>query len=82
MRPVEEEKELQSLQTMGDDQLRHEFVTQVNQLRNKIYKRVKPKQLNNKYLTGQMLLELCYAYTNAINTGSVPNIQNAWTYVC
>ncbi len=29
-----------------------------------------------------MLLELCNAYTNAINTGSVPNIQNAWSYVC
>ena len=29
-----------------------------------------------------MLLELCVAYTDAINTGSVPNIQNAWSYVC
>jgi hypothetical protein len=29
-----------------------------------------------------MLLELCEAYTEAINTGSVPNIQNAWSYVC
>lgn len=29
-----------------------------------------------------MLLELCVAYTSAINTGSVPNIQNAWSYVC
>lgn len=29
-----------------------------------------------------MLLELCLAYTEAINTGSVPNIQNAWSYVC
>jgi hypothetical protein len=29
-----------------------------------------------------MILELALAYTNAINSGSVPNIQNAWTYVC
>ena len=29
-----------------------------------------------------MLLELCMAYTEAINTGSVPNIQSAWQYVC
>lgn len=29
-----------------------------------------------------MLLELCYSYTDAINTGTLPNIQNAWTYVC
>lgn len=29
-----------------------------------------------------MLLELCMAYTEAINSGSVPNIQSAWNYVC
>ena len=67
---------------MPDEQLRSEFVTQVNQLRSKIYKKVKPKTLNNKQITGEMLLELCNAYTTAINNGSVPNIQNAWSYVC
>jgi len=59
VRPVEEERELQNLQQMPDDQLRNEFVTQVNQLRSKIYKKVKPKTLNSKYITGEMLLELC-----------------------
>lgn len=29
-----------------------------------------------------MLLELADAYTQSINSGKVPNIQNAWTYVC
>jgi len=43
---------------------------------------VKPKQLNGKTMTGEMLLELAQAYTSAINEGSVPNIQNAWSYVC
>jgi hypothetical protein len=38
--------------------------------------------LNGKQLTGEMILELAQAYTSAINSGSVPNIQNAWTYVC
>jgi len=33
-------------------------------------------------MTGEMLLELAVAYTSAINEGSVPNIQNAWSYVC
>ena len=33
-------------------------------------------------MTGEMLLELALAYTGAINEGSVPNIQNAWSYVC
>ena len=48
----------------------------------KIFKKVKPKQLNGKQITGEMLLELAIAYTGAINEGTLPNIQNAWSYVC
>ncbi|CDW76855.1 guanylate-binding n-terminal domain containing protein [Stylonychia lemnae] len=82
VRPVEEEKQLQSLQSMPDEHLRQEFLQSINQLRTKIFKRVRPKTLNSKFITGEMLLELCYAYTDAINTGTLPNIQNAWSYVC
>ena len=67
---------------MPDEELRPEFVQQMHQLRAKIYKKVRPKQLNGKVVTGKMLLELTHAYTQAINEGSVPNIQNAWSYVC
>lgn len=51
-------------------------------LRAKIFKRVRPKSLNNRFVTGETLLELCEAYTRSINTGSVPCIESAWTYVC
>lgn len=51
-------------------------------LRAKIYKKVRHKTLNGKTVTGKMMLELAQAYTTAINEGSVPNIQNAWSYVC
>jgi hypothetical protein len=54
----------------------------MNNLRQRIYKRVKPKVLNNRYITGEMVLELCQAYTEAINKGSVPCIESAWTYLC
>ena len=67
---------------MADNQLRDEFVHQINFLRNRIFKRVRPKTLNSKFINGEMLLELCYSYTEAINTGALPNIQNAWSYVC
>lgn len=67
---------------MDDKELRPEFAKQIGILRNKIFKKVKPKTLNGKQLTGEMILELALAYTNAINSGSVPNIQSAWTYVC
>ena len=74
VRPVENELDLQKLQSLGDCEFRPEFSDQVTNLRSRIYKRTKPKSLNGKVLNGEMLLELCIAYTDAINTGSVPNI--------
>jgi hypothetical protein len=38
--------------------------------------------LNGHALTGEMFLGLAQAYIEAINTGNVPNIEGAWTYVC
>lgn len=74
VRPVENESDLQKLQSLPDENFRPEFREQVENLRNRIYKKTKPKILNGKALNGEMLLELCIAYTDAINTGSVPNI--------
>jgi|DEB0MinimDraft_12_1074336.scaffolds.fasta_scaffold25330_3 hypothetical protein len=54
----------------------------MQQLRNKVFKRVKPKQMNGRLLSGRMFLELCQAYTASINTGSVPSIEGAWTSLC
>jgi hypothetical protein len=62
--------------------MRPEFVSQVEQLREKIFRKVKPKMMNGKQITGKMLLDLADAYTQAINSGSVPNIQTAWSYIC
>ena len=59
---------------MPDNELRPEFLNQMRNLRAKIFKKVKPKQLNGKILSGEMLLELASAYTGAINEGTVPNI--------
>ena len=82
MRPTEEEADLQNLQSIEDEALRPEFVKAVSVLRTKIFHQVKPKQINGRFITGEMLLELCHSYADAINGGSVPSIQNAWTYVC
>lgn len=62
--------------------MRAEFVDQMEELRAKIFKRVKPKSLNGRNITGETLLELCEAYTQAINQGNVPCIESAWSYVC
>ena len=70
------------MQSIQDSGLRPEFVEQMTQLRQKIFKKVKPKVLNGRFITGEMLLELCVAYTGAINKGSVPCIESAWSYIC
>ena len=50
-------------------------------LRARILKKVKPKCLDGKLISGPMLAELAESYTNAMNEGSVPTISTAWQYV-
>ena len=54
----------------------------MSQLRSRVWKKVKPKVLNGRFINGAMLVELCTSYTQAINFGSVPCIESAWTYLC
>lgn len=47
VRPIEDEKQLQNLNTLKNSDLRTEFVDQIGVLRSKIFKKVKPKYLRN-----------------------------------
>ena len=44
-------------------------------------KKVKPKTLQGKVISGSMLIELAESYTGAMNTGKVPTIDTAWQNV-
>ena len=55
---------------------------QITQLRRRVINRIKPKTLNGKKLTGEMLYGLVESYVTSINQGIVPNIENAWSYIC
>jgi hypothetical protein len=81
VRPVENEKELQNLNNLDDDKIRVEFLEQAETLRNKVFKKVKPKTFNGKILTGGMLCELLNSILDSINTGGIPVIENSWKYV-
>ena len=81
VRPVEEEKLLQNLTQVQSTDLRAEFVDQINLLRSKTLRKVKPKQLKSKMLNGPMLAELASAYVQALNEGKVPTINTAWDFV-
>jgi hypothetical protein len=43
---------------------------------------MKPKMLNGQVLNGLMLAGLASSYVSAINDGALPNIANAWSYIC
>jgi len=38
--------------------------------------------MNGKKLNGAMLAGLVENYVEAVNQGAVPNIENAWSYLC
>lgn len=82
IRPLTKEENLQNLEKLDFEELRAEFVEQVMQLRRKVINRIKPKTLNGKKLTGEMISGLLVSYVQSINTGIVPNIENAWSYIC
>ena len=55
IRPLTKEDQLQNLAEMPLDQLRPEFVEQVDSLRRRVIKRIKPKQMYGRKLNGDML---------------------------
>ena len=81
VRPVENERDLQKLQTLSDERIRPEFLRQSEMLRNKIYMKIKPKNFNGKILSGQMLINLLESIIEAINEGAIPVIENSWKYI-
>eukprot|EP00742_Colponemidia_sp_Colp-10_P005375 GILJ01005743.1.p1 GENE.GILJ01005743.1~~GILJ01005743.1.p1 ORF type:complete len:749 (-),score=118.36 GILJ01005743.1:66-2312(-) len=78
VRPLNEESELQQLDSLPTDKLRKEFNDEMEYLRNKVLSTCKPKKLKGKTLDGKSLLTLCHCYVDAINTGAVPTIAVAW----
>jgi len=81
VRPIEDEKKLQRLQEIQESELRPEFVEGLQNLRQKVFKKARPKTLRGQIVSGSMLLELANSYVEALNTGSVPTIESAWDSV-
>ena len=82
VRPVEDEKKLQNLNQLEPSEMRPQFVKQITKLNSKIFRKIKPKKMNGKFLDGELLLELCRSYERTINDGDVPNIDSAWSGLC
>lgn len=82
VRPLIDENKLQELANMDNDDLRGEFVSQVLNLRKRVTHQMKPKTLNGQKLSGDLYYSMLNSYVTAINNGAVPNIENAWSYMC
>ncbi len=82
VRPVEDESLLQSLDSVAVEQLRPEFAVAMRALRSRILGQAPVKTLHGRELDGPALISLAESYSHAINSGSVPNIGEAWDALC
>lgn len=62
--------------------MRAEFVEQVMHLRRKILGSCPVKEVYGHAMDGETWAGLLVLYVNAVNSGSVPNIESAWTQIC
>jgi hypothetical protein len=69
VRPTEQEKNLQTLISLPDSDLRQEFVQQMAKLRQKVMTKARVKTINGHALNGPMLIELANSYIKALNEG-------------
>jgi hypothetical protein len=78
VRPLLDESNLQNLENISINKLRPEFTEQIMQLRKKTIFKMRPKMLNGNYLSGSNFCGLITCYNDAINNGSIPNIESSW----
>ena len=81
VRPITDERQLQRMQSLDVKELRAEFRTQMDALRERVRTQVRPKTVEGVTVTGSAYLSLAEAYVRAINGGTVPVIHSAWTAV-
>eukprot|EP00698_Gefionella_okellyi_P018020 TRINITY_DN5367_c0_g1_i1.p1 TRINITY_DN5367_c0_g1~~TRINITY_DN5367_c0_g1_i1.p1 ORF type:complete len:837 (-),score=236.76 TRINITY_DN5367_c0_g1_i1:20-2530(-) len=79
VRPVENEKDLQSLAKLPYDRLRREFRDQMEAFVQRVFVGVHPKTMFGHTINGPALLNLAEQYVRAINEGAAPVITSAWS---
>ena len=57
-------------------------MSEVIKFRKHVIGNIKAKTINDKKINGEMYYSMLSSYVNAINDGAVPNIENAWMYMC
>jgi len=70
------------LAEIPNSELKPTFVKQLDALKKKVLGKMNSKTLNGRAITGSVLVSLANQYVQSFNTGSMPNIESAWTYIC
>lgn len=74
-------KKLKIIDQIPQEQLRPEFLSQMNLLVQKIFDNIRPKNINGGYMNGPMFLNLAKMYINSLNSDELPNINTSWKIV-
>ena len=77
-RPVDKDEDLKNLKNIQFNQLKSSFRKEFKILKDKIFKEAVPKKYNGKRLNGPSLAKLINEFVTVINSGEIPNINNAW----
>lgn len=80
-RPVVDEEHLQRLDEVPLRQLRQEFVDQITELKKSVLSNIRLKKIHGQVLDGRQWYELVNQCVNALNSGTMPNLQSSWTYI-
>lgn len=78
VRPCNNEEDLKIMDTFEEDQLRYEFVKELNRIRDKIFKKCSAKIINGVQLNSRMFAVLLQNIITSINDGDIPSIKSAW----
>ena len=81
IRPIHDEKKLKIIDQIPQEQLRPEFLSQMNILVGKIFENIRPKNINGGYMNGPMFLNLAKMYIDSLNSDELPNINTSWKIV-
>ena len=81
VRPVAEEENLRRLNTLSNDDLRPEFVVQLNNFYGEVCTQARVKTIGGHPATGSVLAHLCMGAVKAVNDGSCPCISDSLTFL-
>ena len=81
IRTVNEEKKLKLIDKLPTEELRPEFLEQMNTLVTKVFDYVKPKQIQGSFMNGKMYINLIKMYIQAMNSNSLPDVKTSWKIV-